>query len=98
MVEAVNAARPDLLWVGLSAPKQEKWINRNLAHLKTSVAVGVGAAFDFAAGTQRRAPLWMQRAGVEWLHRLLREPSRLWKRYLVGNSLFVWHVLKYFLQ
>ena len=98
MLEAVNGARPDLLWVGLSAPKQEKWIGRNLSRLEVSAAVGVGAVFDFASGFRRRAPMWMQRTGIEWLHRLCLEPSRLWKRYLIGNSLFIWHVLKHLLQ
>jgi N-acetylglucosaminyldiphosphoundecaprenol N-acetyl-beta-D-mannosaminyltransferase len=95
MVEAVNAARPDLLWVGLSAPKQEKWIFAHLNQLEVPVAIGVGAVFDFAAGKLKRAPLWMQKAGIEWLHRLLLEPSRLWKRYIVGNSLFVWYIIRY---
>lgn len=98
MLEAVNSAHPDILWVGMSAPKQEKWIGRNLSRLDVAVAVGVGAVFDFASGIKRRAPRWMQKAGIEWLHRLCLEPSRLWKRYLVGNSLFIWHVLKRLLQ
>jgi N-acetylglucosaminyldiphosphoundecaprenol N-acetyl-beta-D-mannosaminyltransferase len=98
MLEVVNSAQPDLLWVSLSAPKQEKWIGQNLSRLDVPVAIGVGAVFDFASGIRRRAPLWMQKAGIEWLHRLCLEPSRLWKRYLIGNSLFIWHVLKHLLQ
>ena len=96
IVNAVNAARPDLLWVGLSAPKQEKWIWDNKDRLHVPVAVGVGAVFDFFAGNIKRAPIWMQKIGIEWLHRLTHEPSRLWKRYLIGNPAFVWYILKYF--
>jgi len=97
MVAAVNDARPDLLWVGMSAPKQERWIFEHLDQLGVPVAIGVGAVFDFAAGKLKRAPRWMQRAGIEWLHRLLLEPSRLWKRYIIGNSLFVWHIMRHLL-
>ncbi len=95
MVQAVNAARPDLLWVGMSAPKQEKWIFEHLDQLDVRVAIGVGAVFDFAAGKLKRAPVWMQKAGIEWLHRLLLEPSRLWKRYIIGNSLFIWYIIRH---
>jgi N-acetylglucosaminyldiphosphoundecaprenol N-acetyl-beta-D-mannosaminyltransferase len=97
MVAAVNDARPDLLWVGMSAPKQEKWIFEHLDQLGVPVAIGVGAVFDFASGKLKRAPRWMQRTGIEWLHRLLLEPSRLWKRYIIGNSLFVWYIMRHFL-
>jgi N-acetylglucosaminyldiphosphoundecaprenol N-acetyl-beta-D-mannosaminyltransferase len=96
ILNAVNTARPDLLWVGLSAPKQEKWIWDNKDSLNVPVAVGVGAVFDFFAGNIKRAPVWMQKIGIEWLHRLTHEPARLWKRYLIGNPAFVWYILKYF--
>lgn len=89
-VERINAARPDILWVGLGAPKQELWMASHLGQIAAPVMVGVGAAFDFHAGTKRQAPLWMQRGGLEWLFRLLSEPKRLGKRYLVNNPLFVW--------
>ena len=81
-------ANPDILLVAFGCPKQEKWM---LAHRGrvTAVMLGVGAAFDFIAGTLPRAPVWMQAAGLEWLHRLTSEPGRLWARYLVTNSLFV---------
>lgn len=78
----VRAARADVLLVAYPAVPQEKWIARNLAHAGAAVGIGVGAAFDFVAGVQRRAPLWMQRLGLEWLYRLLREPRR-WRRMLV---------------
>jgi N-acetylglucosaminyldiphosphoundecaprenol N-acetyl-beta-D-mannosaminyltransferase len=89
MVEEINKADPDILWVGLTAPKQEKWLHENLPRLKCRVAAGVGAAFDFLAGTRRRAPGWVQRMGLEWLFRLCQEPRRLWKRYVISNSIFM---------
>ena len=81
VVDAINAARPDIVWVGLSTPKQEFWMASHLGRVKAPVMVGVGAAFDFLAGTKRQAPLWMQRNGLEWLYRLCSEPRRLWRRY-----------------
>ncbi len=96
IIQAVNSAQPDLLWVGLSAPKQEKWIWDNRDSLNVPVAVGVGAVFDFFSGNIKRAPFWMQKIGIEWLHRLSHEPSRLWKRYLIGNPAFIWYIVKYF--
>ena len=95
MVAAVNAARPDLLWVGMTAPKQEKWTWRNWPSIQVDGHCGtIGAVFDFYAGTVKRAPLWMQRAGLEWLYRLLREPRRMWRRYVLGNISFLWHCLR----
>jgi N-acetylglucosaminyldiphosphoundecaprenol N-acetyl-beta-D-mannosaminyltransferase len=81
-VETINAAHPDILWVGLSTPKQEFWMASHVARIEASVMVGVGAAFDFLAETKRQAPRWMQRSGLEWLFRLCSEPRRLWRRYL----------------
>jgi N-acetylglucosaminyldiphosphoundecaprenol N-acetyl-beta-D-mannosaminyltransferase len=81
IVDAINAARPDIVWVGLSTPKQEFWMASHLGRIDAPVMVGVGAAFDFLAGTKRQAPLWMQRNGLEWLFRLCSEPRRLWRRY-----------------
>lgn len=81
MVAAINAARPDIVWVGLSTPKQEYWMDRHRGRIEAPVMIGVGAAFDFLAGTKRQAPKWMQRSGLEWLFRLGSEPSRLWRRY-----------------
>lgn len=88
-LDAIRAARPDIIWVGLSSPKQEFWIREASRTLGTGVFIGIGAAFDFHAGSKRRAPPWMQRAGLEWLHRLLSEPRRLWYRYLVLAPRFV---------
>jgi N-acetylglucosaminyldiphosphoundecaprenol N-acetyl-beta-D-mannosaminyltransferase len=80
-VDAVNAARPDIVWVGLSTPKQERWMADHLGRIEAPVMIGVGAAFDFIAGTKRQAPSWLQRNGLEWLFRLCTEPRRLWRRY-----------------
>jgi N-acetylglucosaminyldiphosphoundecaprenol N-acetyl-beta-D-mannosaminyltransferase len=81
VVAEINAAHPDIVWVGLSTPKQEYWMANHLGRIEAPVMVGVGAAFDFLAGMKRRAPLWMQRNGLEWLFRLCSEPRRLWRRY-----------------
>ncbi len=80
-IARINAAAPDILWVGLSTPKQEYWMARHRDRLEVPVMVGVGAAFDFLAGTKRQAPAWMQRRGLEWAFRLGTEPRRLWRRY-----------------
>jgi len=81
VVAAINAVRPDIVWIGLSTPKQEFWMARHLGRIQAPVMIGVGAAFDFLAGTKRQAPRWMQRSGLEWLFRLVTEPRRLWRRY-----------------
>lgn len=98
IIEKINASSPDILWVGMTAPKQEKWIYYNLDKLNVKVAIGIGAVFDFVAGTVKRAPKWMQKIGLEWLFRLIQEPKRLWKRYLIGNTIFIWLVLKEFIR
>jgi N-acetylglucosaminyldiphosphoundecaprenol N-acetyl-beta-D-mannosaminyltransferase len=85
----VNAARPDVVWVGIGVPKQEKWMAAMRGRLDAPVLIGVGAAFDFHAGLIPQAPTWMQRRGLEWLFRLLQEPRRLWKRYARHNPRFV---------
>jgi N-acetylglucosaminyldiphosphoundecaprenol N-acetyl-beta-D-mannosaminyltransferase len=87
----VRAAAPDVVWVGLSTPKQERWMYEHRARLKVPVMVGVGAAFDFIAGTVRQAPAWMREIGLEWSFRLASEPRRLWRRYLVNGPGFVWN-------
>jgi len=92
-VDLINTADPDIVWVGLSTPKQERWMASHRDRLNAGVLVGVGAAFDFHAGLKRQAPGWMQRAGLEWLFRLMTEPRRLWKRYLRNNPLFIYHVV-----
>ncbi len=94
MIALINKVRPDVLFVGLGAPKQERWIWKHKDELQVLVSIGVGAAFDFIAGTVRRAPLWMQKCGLEWFFRLCQEPRRLWKRYLIGNAIFLWLVAK----
>jgi N-acetylglucosaminyldiphosphoundecaprenol N-acetyl-beta-D-mannosaminyltransferase len=81
IVDTINAAHPDIVWVGLSTPKQEQWMASHLGWIDAPVMIGVGAAFDFLAGTKRQAPVWMQQNGLEWLFRLCTEPRRLWRRY-----------------
>jgi N-acetylglucosaminyldiphosphoundecaprenol N-acetyl-beta-D-mannosaminyltransferase len=88
VVERINASQAGIVFVGLGCPKQERWMAEHRGRVK-AVMIGVGAAFDFHAGTIKRAPLWMQVHGLEWLHRLGSEPRRLWKRYLVTNTLFI---------
>jgi UDP-N-acetyl-D-mannosaminuronic acid transferase (WecB/TagA/CpsF family) len=89
IVQHVNAAHPDVLWVGFGAPKQEGWIHHNLARLHVKVAIGVGAAFELASDTIPRAPRWMQESGLEWFFRFLKEPRRLFKRYFVEAAPFL---------
>ena len=91
---AINAARPDILIVGMSAPRQELWTLRWAQRLHVPVIWCVGALFEYFSDTRPRAPVWMRRAGLEWLFRLALEPRRLWRRYLVGNARFVWRVLR----
>lgn len=95
IIEAINAADPDLLWIGMTAPKQEKWIYTHWKELNIHCHVGtIGAVFDFFAGTVERAPMWWQEHGLEWLYRLLKEPKRMWRRYIIGNALFLWNMTK----
>jgi N-acetylglucosaminyldiphosphoundecaprenol N-acetyl-beta-D-mannosaminyltransferase len=89
IAERINAAKPDIVWVGLSTPKQERWMAANRPRLDAPVLIGVGAAFDFHAGLKPQAPLWMQRNGLEWLFRLVIEPRRLWRRYAFIVPMFV---------
>lgn len=93
IINAINTANPDLLWIGMTAPKQEKWTYSHWNDLHIHCHVGtIGAVFDFFAGTAKRAPLWWQHHGLEWLYRLIKEPRRMWRRYLVGNLLFLWYI------
>ena len=95
MIEAVHAADPDLLWVGMTAPKQEKWLDEHWPELDIHCHAGaIGAVFDFFAGTVQRAPQKWIDFGLEWLYRLIKEPRRTWRRYLVNNPKFCWLVLK----
>jgi N-acetylglucosaminyldiphosphoundecaprenol N-acetyl-beta-D-mannosaminyltransferase len=89
IIGMINSALPDVLFIGLGAPKQEKWMLSHCEKIKVPVTVGVGAAFDFLSGEKRQAPAWMQAHGLEWFYRLLNEPRRLWSRYLINNPLFV---------
>ena len=93
IVRRINQSQPDIVWVGLSTPKQEVWMAEHVGRINAAVLIGVGAAFDFHAGLKPQAPGWMQRSGLEWLFRLGCEPRRLWRRYLVNNPLFVWLAL-----
>lgn len=94
IINAINAADPDLLWIGMTAPKQEKWTFSHWDELNIHCHVGtIGAVFDFFAGTVERAPMWWQRHGLEWLYRLLKEPKRMWRRYIIGNALFLFNVI-----
>jgi N-acetylglucosaminyldiphosphoundecaprenol N-acetyl-beta-D-mannosaminyltransferase len=88
-IEKINAAEPDIVWCGLGARKEEYWTSGHIGKINATVLIGVGAAFDFHSGTKKQAPRWMMRAGLEWLFRLLTEPRRLWKRYLLGNPEFL---------
>ena len=93
IVEAINEANPDLLWIGMTAPKQEKWTYSHWNELNIHCHVGtIGAVFDFFAGTYKRAPQWWQDHSLEWLYRLIKEPKRMWKRYVLGNPLFLWNI------
>ena len=94
VVHMINASNPDIVWIGLSTPKQERWMAEHVMKLDAPVLIGVGAAFDFIAGLKKQAPYWMQRSGLEWFFRLITEPRRLWRRYLINNPLFVWLILK----
>jgi N-acetylglucosaminyldiphosphoundecaprenol N-acetyl-beta-D-mannosaminyltransferase len=85
----MNEARPDIVWIGLGAPKQERWMADHRDRLNATILIGVGAAFDFHTGRLDRAPHWMQRSGLEWSYRLYKEPRRLWKRYVLGIPRFL---------
>ena len=89
MIKTINYSQPDVLWVGMTAPKQEKWVQENRARLNVPVIGSIGAVFDFYAGTYPRAPVWMCRIGLEWLYRLIKEPRRMWRRNFISNPKFV---------
>lgn len=94
MISAINHSNPDLLWIGMTAPKQEKWAYSHLNRLNVHCHIGtIGAVFDFFAGTIKRAPERWQRAGLEWLYRLLSEPRRMWRRYFIGNAKFIYYIM-----
>lgn len=94
MIAEINAARPDVLWVGMTAPKQEKWVYANRHKLSAPMIGSIGAVFDFFAGTYPRAPKWMCRSGLEWVYRLIKEPRRMWRRNFISSPLFVLLVIE----
>lgn len=95
IIEAINRANPDLLWIGMTAPKQKKWAYRHWNELHIHCHCGtIGAVFDFFAGTMKRAPMWWQEHSLEWLYRLIKEPKRMWRRYIIGNTLFIRNVIR----
>ena len=95
IIKAANEANPDLLWIGMTAPKQEKWAYQFWKELNIHCHVGtIGAVFDFYAGTIKRAPKWWQDNSLEWLYRLIKEPRRMWRRYLVGNVKFLFNIIQ----
>jgi len=91
-IREMNEANADIIWVGLGAPKQEMWIYENYKKLNRGVMIGIGAGSNYLAGETKHAPEWMKNASLEWLYRLIQEPRRLWKRYMVTNTLFLWYV------
>lgn len=90
----IKKASPDILFVGLGSPKQENWINNNYKEINVPVSIGIGVTFEFIAGLVKRAPIWMQRCGLEWFWRLMMEPRRLWRRYLVDDMQFFFLIIK----
>lgn len=94
VLDQIAVAKPQVLFVGLGAPKQEFLIHHHIRLLRVPLAVGVGGSFEILSGKLKRAPGWMQSSGLEWVYRLSQEPARLWQRYLIGNSQFLWHIVK----
>jgi N-acetylglucosaminyldiphosphoundecaprenol N-acetyl-beta-D-mannosaminyltransferase len=92
VIDTIHRLKPDMLWVGIGCPKQEQFMHRYQNLLDTTLMFGVGAAFDFHTGRIQDSPDWIKRAGLQWLHRLVQDPRRLWKRYLRSNTAFVWHL------
>ncbi len=98
IIDEIKRAEPDILWVGLGSPKQDFWMREHRSLLDVPLMIGVGAAFDFLSGNKPQAPKWVQRSGLEWLFRLCCEPRRLWRRYLLGNTVFVYLLIKEYIQ
>lgn len=95
VIEQINDASPDIVLVAFGAPRQEKWIHHHKEMINSKLLIGVGGLFDFYSGDKRRAPIWMRQSGIEWMYRLYLEPGRLWRRYIVGNPLFVFRILRW---
>lgn len=93
IIHMIQNARPDILFIGLGTPKQENWADQYKDLYRVPVSIGIGASFEFIAGMVKRAPVWMQKSGLEWFWRLMLEPRRLWKRYLIDDMRFFWLVL-----
>lgn len=93
MINKVNSFQTDVLFVGMTAPKQEKWVYENKDHLESKHICSIGAVFDFYSGNKQRAPKWMQNYGLEWFYRLIKEPRRMWKRYILGNIKFIYYII-----
>lgn len=98
VVNVIRQGKPHVLVVGMGVPRQEKWVASHRSALEVPVCWCVGALFEYISGQRARAPVWMRRAGMEWLFRLILEPGRMWRRYLIGNLVFVWRVVKYRLR
>lgn len=94
IVSMIKEAKPDILFVGLGSPKQEKWIYKYKDQYQVPVSIGIGVSFELTSGIVKRAPVWMQKCGLEWFWRLMMEPKRLWKRYLIDDPVFFWLVLR----
>ncbi len=94
IIRAINNFKPDVLFVGITAPKQEKWVFQHKHKINSKIIASIGAVFDFYAGTVKRAPNWMINVGLEWLYRLIKEPQRMWRRYIIGNFKFVLSIFK----
>ena len=95
VIQKINQCNPNVVLVAFGAPSQDKWIFEHKDKINTNLLVGVGGLFDFYSGDKKRAPMWMRKAGMEWLYRLYLEPSRLWRRYIVGNPLFIYRVVNW---
>ena len=92
VIQTINTLRPDILVIGLGMPLQEQWLKENWHRIDTRIALTGGAVFDYTSGSLRPAPRWMKKSGLEWLGRMLIEPQRLWRRYVIGNPLFLWRI------
>ena len=95
VIEKINASKANIVLVAFGAPVQEKWIHEHKSRIDCNLIVGVGGLFDFYSGDKKRAPMWMRRIGIEWMYRLYLEPGRLWRRYIVGNPLFIYRVFRW---
>lgn len=93
MIEKINNFSPQVLFIGMTAPKQEKWAYQNLSKLEVGHICCIGAVFDFYSGTVKRAPKWMIKIGLEWFYRFIKEPRRMWRRYIIGNTVFIGSVI-----